>query len=410
MRLQRLCAGLLLGLGLTAAMPAGAQETSCTNRGSFPAWMADFRREALQNGISERTLASALDGITLDQRIIRRDRRQGFFAQSFNEFSKKLATNHRVQAGRKKIAAHRRTFDRAEQKYGVPAEVITAFWALESDFGAGMGDYPVLQALATLAYDCRRHELFRAELLSALKIIERGDLRASEMVGSWAGELGQTQFLPTHYLNHAVDFDGDGHANLFKSDADIIGSTAAYLKHLGWRAGEPWLQEVVVTRDLPWQEADLAIKHPRSKWAGWGIRLASGKPLPNDGLGASLLLPMGRHGPAFLAYDNFDIYLEWNQSLNYATTAAYLATRIGGAAPMQGQDRDIPGLSGEQTKELQRRLANRGFDIGKIDGILGAKTRAAVKAMQLELNLPADSYPTAELLRRLSPREASGRN
>lgn len=401
MRYQRSLAGLMLGLVCTAALPAGSLEASCTNRGSFSSWMKEFRQEAAQNGISQRTVSRSLDGVSLDERIIRRDRRQGFFSQSFNDFSKKLATNHRLQAGRKKIAANRKAFERAEATYGVPAEVITAFWALESDFGVGMGDYPVLQALATLAYDCRRHELFRAELLSALKIIDRGDLDPGEMIGSWAGELGQTQFLPTHYLNHAVDFDGDGHANLFKSDADIIGSTAAYMKHLGWRANEPWLQEVVVARDLPWQEADLAIKHPRSKWAGWGVKLADGKPLPNDNLAASLLLPMGRTGPAFLAYNNFDIYLEWNQSLNYATTAAYLATRIGGAGSMKGQDRDIPSLSGEEMKALQSRLTDRGYDVGKIDGILGAKTRSAVKEMQLKLNLPADSYPTTDLLRRL---------
>jgi lytic murein transglycosylase len=363
--------------------------------------MADFRREAAQSGISERTIARALDGVDLDERIIRRDRRQSFFAQSFSDFSKKLATEHRLKAGRKKIAANAETFARAEAKYGVPPEVIAAFWALESDFGAGMGDYPILQALATLAYDCRRHELFRAELLSALKIIDKGDLDPSDMIGSWAGELGQVQFLPTHYLKHAVDFDGNGRANLFKSDADIIGSTAAFLQHLGWRAGEPWLQEVVITQDLPWREADLAIKHPRSKWADWGVKLADGAPLPSDNLPASLLLPMGRRGPAFLAYNNFNVYLEWNQSLNYATTAAYLATRIGGAGPMKGRDRNIPSLSIDQTKALQSRLTARGYDVGKIDGILGEKTRAAVKEVQLEFNLPADSYPTTELLRRL---------
>lgn len=401
MRLQRLCAELLLGVGLATPLAAAAAEATCANRGSFSAWMADFRREAAQNGISQRTIASALDGVSLDERIIRRDRRQSFFAQSFNDFSKKLATNNRLQSGRKKIAANDQTFERAEAKYGVPAEVIAAFWALESDFGAGMGDYPILQALATLAYDCRRHELFRGELLSALKIIDRGDLDPSDMIGSWAGELGQTQFLPTHYLNHAVDFDGNRRANLFKSDADIIGSTAAFLQHLGWRAGEPWLQEVVITGDLSWREADLEIKHPRSKWAGWGVKLADGKPLSSDSLPASLLLPMGRHGPAFLAYNNFGVYLEWNQSLNYATTAAYLATRIGGAGPMKGRDRDIPSLSLDETKALQSRLTARGYDVGKVDGILGAKTRAAVKEVQLQFELPADSYPTAELLRRL---------
>lgn len=402
MRLRHLFAGFLLSAGWIAPPGlAAADEATCTNRGSFSAWMAEFRRDAVQNGVSERTVTRALDGIDIDERIIRRDRGQKFFAQSFSDFSKKLATDHRLKAGRRKIAEHSETFARAEAKYGVPPEVITAFWALESDFGAGMGDYPVLRALATLAYDCRRHELFRGELISALKIIDHGDLDPSDMIGSWAGELGQVQFLPTHYLNHAVDFDGNGRANLFKSDADIIGSTAAFMKHLGWRAGEPWLQQVVVNRDLPWREADLAIKHPRSKWAEWGVELADGGALPADNLPASLLLPMGRRGPAFLAYNNFDVYLEWNQSLNYATTAAYLATRIGGAGPMKGRERDIPSLSVNEMKALQSRLAAKGYDVGKVDGILGAKTRAAVKEVQIGFDLPADSYPTAELLRRL---------
>ncbi|MDX2259503.1 MAG: lytic murein transglycosylase [Hyphomicrobiaceae bacterium] len=398
---------IMLG-ALCSATGAGATQSkfvpnppNCVNSGAFSAWMNAFRKEAASRGISQTTLARALDGIELDQRIIARDRKQGFFAQSFADFSKRLATDNRYQAGRRKIAQNTTYFERAQAKYGVPPEVITAFWALESDFGKGMGNFPVLPALATLAYDCRRGAMFREELIAALQIIERGDLDPQEMVGSWAGELGQTQFLPKHYLDHAVDFDGDGRINLFRSDADVIGSTAAFLKHLGWRAGEPWLQEVVLTKELPWQEADLAIKHPRSKWVGWGVRAAEGGALASDDVPASLLLPMGRKGPAFLAYRNFDMYTEWNQSLNYAATAGYLATRIGGAGPMQGRERDIPGLDAEQAKALQRILTNRGYDVGKIDGVIGAKSRAAIKEMQIKFGLPADSYPTPELLEKL---------
>ncbi|MDX2288760.1 MAG: lytic murein transglycosylase [Hyphomicrobiaceae bacterium] len=395
--------GLALGVACLTLLsaPASAAEPNCTNTARFSDWMADFRREAMAAGISPRTISRALDGIALDEKVISRDRKQGFFAQSFGTFSKRLATDHRVQASRKKIEANATHFSRALAQYGVPAEVITGLWALESDFGRGMGNFPVLPALATLAYDCRRGELFRGELLAALKIIERGDLDPEEMVGSWAGELGQTQFLPKHYLEHAVDYDGNGRINLFSSDADVIGSTAAFLKHLGWRASEPWLEEVVLTRDLDWQEADLTIKHPRQTWAGWGVKAADGGPLQSDSLPASLLLPMGRLGPAFLAYQNFDIYLQWNQSLNYATTAAWLATRIGGAGPMQGRERDIPFLSLDDAKALQQILTRRGYDVGKIDGVIGAKTRSAIKAMQIKYGLPADSYPTPELLEKL---------
>jgi lytic murein transglycosylase len=314
-------------IGADEAAAQTAKPTNCQNTGRFETWLRDFRKEAAAAGVTQATLSAVLDDMTLDPGIISRDRRQTFFGQSFVDFSGKLVSRNRITNGARQLERHRATFARAEKEYGVPGPVITGFWALESDFGAGMGKLPVLRSLATLAYDCRRGEMFTREFLAALKIIDRGDLRPSEMIGSWAGELGQTQFLPHHYLAHAVDYDGDGRRDLFKSPADVIGSTAAYLKHLGWRAGEPWIEEVRAPRDLNWAEADLEIQHPRSQWAKWGVTRADGKPLTSDGLQASLLALMGRDGPLFLAYPNFRVYLEWNQSLNYATTVAYLATR-----------------------------------------------------------------------------------
>jgi len=370
---------------------------NCRNTVPYGTWLAGFKKQALAAGISRQTLA-AIDGIPLNQQIMSRDKKQGFFAQSFLDFSGKLATPNRVTNSKRKLAEHRATFNRVQQEFGVPASVITGFWALESDFGAGMGKFPILPALVTLAYDCRRSEMFTEELIAALQIIDRGDMSPSTMIGSWAGEIGQTQFLPTRYLDYAIDYDGDGRINLFNNDDDVIGSTANYMMNLGWRPNEPWLEEVRVTRDLPWDQADLAIKLPRSQWAQWGIAYPDGNAVPSDDLQASLLLPMGRNGPAFLAYPNFDVYTQWNQSLNYATTAAYLATRIDGAGPMSRGRGDTNGLDGPSTKELQQLLANRGYDVGKIDGLAGAKTRAAVKDMQLKLGLPADSYATPELL------------
>ena len=218
------------------------------------------------------------------------------------------------------------------------------------------------------------------------------------MIGSWAGELGQTQFLPQHYFNYAVDYDNDGRRDLMRDIPDIIGSTAHFISELGWRRGEPWLEEVRLTQELPWDQADLEILHPRAQWAKWGVVGISGK-LAADDLPASLMLPMGRNGPAFLAYPNFRIYLQWNQSLTYATTAAHLATRMAGA-PMvsRGNGQPISALSYEQVKELQTILKQRGFDVGEADGKLGAGTRKAVKAMQQKFKMPADSYPTPELL------------
>jgi lytic murein transglycosylase len=388
----------------TAALPPPPAPANCKNSGNFNGWLAAFRAEAEAKGVTRRTIASTLDGMSLDAGIISRDRKQGIFAISFIEFSAKLATPGRVKNGRAQIARNAATFERVDKQFGVPASVITGFWALESDFGVGMGDLPILRSLATLAYDCRRGPMFRAELLAALQIIDRGDLTADQMVGSWAGELGQTQFLPTRYLEHAIDYDGDKRPDVFRSSADIIGSTANYMTHLGWRTGEPWLQEVRVPEEMPWQEADLSIKHPLSKWAAWGVTAADGGALPEPDLPASLLLPMGRHGPAFLAYQNFDVYLKWNQSLNYAITAAYLATRIDGAPAFRQGRKGIPVLDPASAKEVQRHLADRGFDVGEIDGKIGLKTRQAIKAMQQKFGLPADSYPTPELLAALRER------
>jgi membrane-bound lytic murein transglycosylase B len=269
-----------------------------------------------------------------------------------------------------------------------------------------MGNLPTLRSLVSLAYDCRRAQMFEKETIAALKIIDRGDLSPSEMVGSWAGELGQTQFLPTHYFNYAVDYDSDGHRNLLRSPEDVIGSTANYIANgLKWRRGEPWLQEVRAPQTLAagfsWDQADLTIQHPRSKWAQLGVTYPDGRALPPDNLPASLLLPMGRTGPAFLAYPNFAAYTEWNNSLIYSTTAGYLATRIAGAAPMRQPAAPVAQLPFNELRELQQLLARAGFNVGKVDGIMGQQSRTAVKAMQIKYGLPADSWPTAELLARM---------
>ncbi|MGB3448177.1 MAG: lytic murein transglycosylase [Xanthobacteraceae bacterium] len=383
--------------------PALAQRgASCHNGMSFQQFLASLKQYAIKAGVSQRAIAAASPYLVYDQGIVNRDRGQRVFGQLFTVFAGRMASENRRVRGQQLIKTYAAAFARAEKEYGVPPAVITAFWALESDFGAVQGKLSTLRSLVSLAYDCRRAQMFHDETIAALKIIDRGDLAPAEMIGSWAGELGQTQFLPQHYFNYAVDYDGDGHRNMLRSAPDVIGSTANYLATgLKWRRGEPWLQEVRVPQNLPWQEADLTIKHPRAKWAQWGVTLADGRALPNDNLPASLLLPMGRHGPAFLAYPNFAAYTEWNNSLIYATTAAYLATRIAGAAPMRKPSAPIAQLSFNDIKQLQTLLTRQGFSVGKIDGVLGQQSRTAVKAMQIKYGLPADSWPTAELLARL---------
>jgi len=391
----------LITLALLAAPTAAFAQPNCRNTGSFETWLAEFKKEALAKGISPAAIAAASPYLVFDQRIINIDRGQRFFAQNFIEISDKMLAGGRLRNGAEQMKKHQALFAREEKEFGVPASVITAFWGLESDFGAGQGKDQAIKSLATLAYDCRRSDMFRGHLFDALRLIERGDLRADEMIGSWAGELGQTQMMPSEYMAHAVDYDGDGRRNLIRSAADVIGSTGKYLVHLGWKRGEPWLQEARVPPNLPWKEADLSVQHPRSQWVSWGVVRADGKALPADNLPASVVLPVGRFGPAFLAYDNFQAYLKWNQSLNYSLTAAYYATRLDGAPPMNKGGANIPKISFEETRELQQILEQRGYDVGRVDGVLGIKSRVAIRDMQIKFGQPADGWPTAELLTRL---------
>ncbi len=386
------------------ARPAPSRAAACHSGQSFDRFLADLKQQAATAGVSQRALSEAAPYLVYDQGIVNRDRGQRVFGQIFTEFAGRMAAPYRMQQGQQRIRTYAAAFARAEKEYGVPPAVIAAFWGLESDFGANMGNLPTLRSLVSLAYDCRRSEMFANETIAALKVIDRGDLAPSEMIGSWAGELGQTQFLPTHYFNYAVDYDGDGRRNLLRSPADVIGSTANYIATgLKWRRGEPWLEEVraPATTSFPWDQADLTVQLPRAKWAQLGITYADGRPLPNDNLAASLLLPMGRMGPAFLAYANFAAYTEWNNSLIYSTTAGYLASRIAGAAPMRRPTAPVAQLPFNEVKELQQLLVRAGYDVGKVDGVLGQQSRSAVKAMQMKFGLPADSWPTAELLARM---------
>lgn len=384
------------------AIRPSPRAASCHNGENFERFLAGLKQQAIGAGVSQRAIAEASPYLIYDQGIVNRDRGQRVFGQIFTEFAGRMAAPYRMQQGQQRIRTYSAAFARAEKEYGVPPAVIAAFWGLESDFGANMGNLPTLKSLVSLAYDCRRSEMFQAETVAALKIIDRGDLTPEEMVGSWAGELGQTQFLPTRYFNYAVDYDGDGRRNLLRSAPDVIGSTANYIANgLKWKRGEPWLEEIRMPSNFPWDQADLTIQKPRSKWAQLGVTYPDGRALPNDSLPSSVLLPMGRNGPAFLAYANFNAYTQWNNSLIYSTTAGYLASRIAGAAPMRRPAGPVAQLPFSEIKQLQQLLVRAGFDVGKVDGVLGQQSRSAIKAMQIKYGLPADSWPTAELLARM---------
>ena len=395
-------AALAKPAALARPAPTPWRAAACHNGASFAKFVSELKQRAVTEGVSQRAIAEASPYLTYSQGIVNRDRGQRVFGQIFTEFAARMAAPYRMQQGQAHIRTYAAAFARAQKEYGVPPAVIAAFWGLESDFGANMGNLPVLPSLVSLAYDCRRSQRFEDETIAALKIVDRDDLSPSEMIGSWAGELGQTQFLPTRYLAYAVDYDGDGRRNLLRSAPDVIGSTANYIANgLKWRRGEPWLEEVRLPADFPWDKADLTIQLPRSKLIALGVIYPDGRPLPNDQLPASVLLPMGRFGPAFLAYPNFAAYTQWNNSLIYSTTAAYLATRIAGAPPMRRPTAHVAQLPFNEIKELQQLLVRAGFDVGKVDGVLGQQSRSAVKAMQIKYGLPADSWPTAELLARM---------
>lgn len=396
---MRLFAALLLA---TAAFTLPAQAATCGKDGKgFPQFIKAVHKQAAAQGISEAALAE-LDNLEYAPDIIQKDRAQNVFSQSFLEFQGRMVTKYRIQHAGELIQKYKPIFAKIEKQFGVPAPVITAFWALETDFGANIGDLPTIRSLATLAWDCRRPEKFRPQLMAALDLISKGDLTSEEMRGAWAGEIGQTQFMAYDYDESAVDFDGDGKRDLRTSIPDMLASTGNLLRKHGWQPGRPWMHEVRVPEDMDWAQADISVQHPRSQWAQWGVKAASGKAIKADDMPASLLLPMGRNGPAFLVYDNFTTaYLKWNESLVYSTTAAYLATRISGAPPVSPGNGEPQHMSYKQIMALQQKLAGLGYDVGKIDGKIGAGTRAAVKDQQIKLGLPADSYPTTELLDRL---------
>ena len=389
-------------IALGAVLTGPALAASCHNTGSYERWLEAFKKDAAAQGISQRVIAEATPSMTFDPAIVRRDHGQAVFNQSFLQFSDRMVGGVRIPNGLAKIKQHAKLFAEVEKKYGVPAPVLTAFWGLESDFGANFGNYKILSALATLAYDCRRPEFFRQQLFDALRIIERGDQTVDSMIGDWAGEFGGLQFTASDYLKNAVDFDGDGRRDLIHSIPDTLASGANFLVSLGWKRGEPWLQEVRVPQNLSWDQADLAIKHPRSQWVAWGVKAAHGS-LPPDNLPASMILPMGRHGPAFLAYPNFQAFLGWNSAYVYSTTVAYFATRLAGAPNVDHEGaKTVQTLSTQQIMELQLLLIKQGYEgVGDVDGKVGSGTRAAVKKAQMKIGLPADSYPTAELIERL---------
>jgi lytic murein transglycosylase len=394
--MMALCAAIYMG-----ALPASAQTdpAAIPCGGSFSSFKQGIADEAIAMGHDPATVARFLSGIQQSQAVLDADRRQGIFQDPFTTFSRKLISQNRLDMGRRKADQFASVFDRIESEYGIAPGVLLAFWAFETDYGGYQGDFNTANALMTLAHDCRRPEIFRPQVFAALELFENGDFAPATTTGAWAGEIGMVQMLPKDIIENGVDGDGDGHVLLKSSAPDALMSGAKMLSNLGWRPGEPWLQEVVLPEDLEWYETGLQTTKTVAEWEQLGVKGRSG-PLDDGRLEASIIIPQGRYGPAFIAYPNFRVYFEWNQSFTYVLTAAYFGTRLMGA-PVYDAGNPEPGLTGSEMKALQTKLAARGFDVGKIDGILGSGTRNAVRDVQRELGMPADAWPTVELLNRL---------
>ena len=383
---------------LAAVFVALAQQAAAACGGSFATFVDGLKAEAVAEGIPSATADRFFASVRQDPAVLRADRKQGVFQIPFVDFSRRLISNDRINRGRANGERYDSVFDRIERDYGVDRGVLLAFWAFETDYGAFQGDFNTANALVTLAHDCRRPELFRPQVFAAVELFAKGQFDPRSTTGAWAGEIGMVQMLPRDILENGVDGDGDGKVSLKTSAPDALLSGAKMLQDLGWRAGEPWLAEVSLPNDFDWSLTGLGTVKSTSDWRSMGVTPRNG-PL-RDGLGASILLPQGRKGPAFLAYPNFRVYFDWNQSFTYVMTAAYFATRLQGAKVFDAGNPE-PGLQGAEMKALQTRLQSRGYDVGKIDGILGSGTRNAVRKEQARLGLPVDGWPTPALLSKL---------
>lgn len=368
---------------------------------AFAAWIHGFRVSAQAAGISEATLQAAFADVQHLPQVVERDRSQAEFTRTVWNYLDTAVSPGRIARGQDRLLEVRSQADAAAARYGVPASILVAIWGMESNYGSNFGDLSVIDALATLGFDGRRESWARGELLAALKILQNGDITRERMIGSWAGAMGQTQFLPSNFLAFAVDADGDGRRDIWGSMADVLASTANFLARSGWRAGQPWGLEVRLPSGFDVGRADSALRQSSAGWAAEGVRGADGTPLP-ELLDAAIILPAGARGPAFLVGPNFRVILRYNNATSYALAVGLLAQQLGGGPGVQASwPRDLQALARSDILALQTVLNQRGFDSGTPDGLLGPATRAGIRAYQRSVGLPADGYPTAQLLQRL---------
>ena len=374
----------------------GSEEKMGTQAG-LEAWVEGFRSRALAAGVPAAVFDAELRGVAFNPKVVERDRNQNEFTKTIWDYLDTAVSEDRVALGLKALAKHRALLDRIAAEYGVEAEILAAVWGLESAYGSYRGDLPVIGSLATLAYDGRRGAFFEAELIAALRIVGGGHVET--FTGSWAGASGHTQFMPSSWETFAVDFDGDGKRNLWGEDpADALASTANYLRHWGWTTGQPWGLEVTLPQGFDYDQTTERVVKPVPDWQAMGIRTAAGADLPDHGPG-SILLPGGHRGAAFLIFPNFQVIEKYNTADAYIIGIGHLADRLKGGPPIAASwPRALRALTLDERKELQDRLGQAGFDPRGIDGRMGPKTIAAVKAFQKARGLIPDGYPSLEIL------------
>jgi membrane-bound lytic murein transglycosylase B len=384
------------------ALPADAGTAEVAHQQGFVRWVADFRASARAAGIDAATLHVAFDDVRYLPRVVELDRAQPEFIRTVWDYLDSAVSPQRVARGQDKLFQVRSVADAAAARYGVPADIVVAIWGLESNYGGNFGDIPTIDALATLGFEGRRENWARGQLLAALKILQSGDIDRAHMIGSWAGAMGQTQLLPSNFLDYAVDADGDGRRDIWDSMADVMASTANFLAHSGWQADQPWGVEVRLPAGFDYGRADAQVRQSTARWSAEGVQPMAAAPLP-EFADSSILLPAGARGPAFLVGSNFRAILRYNNSTSYALAVGLLAQRlIDGPGVQAPWPRDLQALTRSQLIALQIALNQRGFDSGAPDGMMGPTTGGAIRRYQRSVGLPADGYPDQDLLVRLT--------